>query len=344
LPVPDGERISVVTPTLRRPGEVAELLENLSRQTVLPSELVLVDGAPNGEERTREALSAREAAVPFACVYIRRSGGTAIQRNIGIDAASGDYIAFIDDDIRLEPDFFEKMLEVFRADREKKVGGITGYITNQYLDPRKSPRWRWYRRLRLFSTYEPGRFDFKTGYPINRYLQAPHETAKEIDFMGAGCALWRRAVLDSGLRFSEFFRDYGILEDAHFALRARAGWKLLELGNARCVHLRSQNARQDGRRVARKTAVNYRFVFVDIVPQRTLAQELRFWTVQFVDLFRILAFAVRSRSLDSLKTALGKGEGIWTALWLPAPAREAQERADKSRAAKPPVRQHILRK
>ena len=160
-------RISVVTPTLKRPAEVRELLVNLSRQTLLPMELILVDGAPLGEDSTQNVVL-HSADLPFAVQYIRCTGGTAIQRNAGIDAAQGDFIAFVDDDIRLAPDFFERMLEAFDADEQGRIGGITGYITNQHLDASTSRRWQWYRRMNLFTTYEPGRFDYETGYPINR--------------------------------------------------------------------------------------------------------------------------------------------------------------------------------
>jgi hypothetical protein len=164
--------------------------------------------------------------------------------------------------------------------------------------------------MRLFSTYEPGRYDFETGYPINRYLHPPHEGVREIDFMGSNCALWRREVFEEGLHFSEFFADYGMLEDAHFALRAKRRWKLLECGRAHCRHLHSAGGRVDSRRLAQKTAINYRFVFMDIVPRRTLRQEYRFWRVQFFDLFRMLAWALRHRSKDNWLSVAGKIEGI----------------------------------
>jgi len=316
--------ISVVTPTLGRPDHVRELLSNLSAQSLRPGEIVLVDGAPAGQDSTERVVAEVRADLPYGCVYIRRGGGTAIQRNIGIDAARGEFIAFIDDDIRLDPEFFARLVTAFRADELKTAGGIAGYITNQHLDPSTSSRWRWYRRLRLFQTYEPGRYDYQTGYPINRYLQPPHDRLKEIDFMGAGCAMWRREVFDGGLRFSEFFKDYGILEDAHLALRASRQWKLFELGTAHCIHLRCQVSKPDSRRIARKTAVNYRYVFVDLVPQRTWRQEFRFWRVQAIDLARIMAYAVRRWDKDSVWAAVGKAEGILGA---------ARLRRDQSAAA-----------
>jgi len=118
--------ITVVTPTLGRPDEVRDLLANLAAQTAPPAELVLVDGAPPGDERTREVVAA--AGLPFAIVYVRRGGGTAIQRNAGIDVAGGELIAFVDDDIRLEPDYFARTpvddvraLEAERRDLQEEL-------------------------------------------------------------------------------------------------------------------------------------------------------------------------------------------------------------------------------
>lgn len=315
----DSPRISVVTPTLRRPADVAEMLDDLSKQTILPYELILVDGAPAGEEETSEIIQKRIATLNYRVEYIRRGGGTAIQRNIGIDCATGNFIAFIDDDIRLAPDFFERIVEIYKSDTAIRIGGVAGYITNQYLNAQTSPRWRWYRRLGLFRTYEPGRYDFETGYPINRYLQPPHDRIREIDFMGSNCALWRREVFDAGLRFSEFFVDYGVLEDAHLALRARRQWKLLECGSARCIHLRSPSGRLDKRQLTRKSAVNYRFVFIDIVRRRTWKQECRFWRVQLVDLLNICVHALKTGSKEDWLGAVGKIEGIITSVRLNTP-------------------------
>ena len=312
-------RISIVTPTLRRPAEVRELLANLSQQVSLPYELILVDGAPHGEDETQQIV-AQAARLPFEVRYIRHGGGTAIQRNVGVDAAKGDFIAFIDDDIRLEPDFFKVILEAFASDTEKRIGGITGYITNQRLDASTSRRWKWYRRLQLFTTYEPGRFDYQTGYPINRYLQPPHEGVREVDFLSSNSAVWRRKLFDDGLRFDEFFVGFGVMEDAQMSLRARKNWNLLEHGRAHCQHLHAGGGREDSRSVARKTAVNHRYLFITIVPKRTWKQELRFWRVQVVHLIIFLAAAFRSSNRQNWLAALGMFEGILAGARLRIPS------------------------
>ncbi|MBD3245691.1 MAG: glycosyltransferase [Candidatus Omnitrophica bacterium] len=314
-------RISVVTPTLFRPEEVMGLLENLCRQILLPEEVIIVDGAPQEEKSTEARVVRAHARLPFRCHYIRAGGGTAVQRNIGIDAASGNFLAFIDDDVRLDRDFFERIVEVFADDDGCRIGGIAGYITNQYFDPQRSLRWKWYRRLRLLSTYEPGRYDFNTGYPVNRYMYPPHSGVRKIDFMGANCAVWRKAVFSQGFRFDEFFADYGVLEDVHFALRAGRKWDLYECGRARCVHLRSPGGRVNSGQMNYKTAVNYRYVFVDAVPRRTWRQECAFWRMQIFDLCRLAYVALRSGNPADWHAVGGKCAGIRDAVGVRPPPR-----------------------
>ena len=301
-------RLSVVTPTLRRPEEVVALITNLTQQTLMPDELILVDGASSDETETEEKVAALSESLPFRCHYFRHPRGTAIQRNAGIDVASGDLIALIDDDIRLEPDFFKIVTEVFAS--QPNAGGVVGYRINQHFSPKQAQRWRWYRRLKLLTTYEPGKYDFQSGYPINANLQPPFTGVRPVDFMTTSCAVWRREVFDAGLRFDPFFIDYGVLEDAHFSLRAARRWELLQCGDARCSHLHSPNGRVDSRKIGYKCVVNYYYVFQDIVKPLTWHHKLRFWRFQAFELFRVASSAIRRRRMTDFMELRGRLEGI----------------------------------
>lgn len=303
------DAITIVTPTLHRPTEVAALLENLSRQQRLPFELIIVDGAPPGENATAECVERLRRQLPFPCRYLRHSGGTAIQRNAGIEAATTPLIALIDDDIRLEPDFLTRIAEVFARDPDGSIGGVVGYRVNQHF-PAATGRWRWYRRLRFFSTYEPGRYDYQSGIPINVNLQPPFTGLRTIDFMTTACAVWRREVFAAGLRFDPFFRDYGMLEDAHFSLRAGRRWRLLQSGDARCHHLHAPGGRVSRRRIGFKCVVNYYYVFNDIAGPLTFRQRCRFWSFQIFELGRMLASAMRRRNSGDLAELIGRLEGF----------------------------------
>ncbi len=304
--------ISVVTPTFLRPVEVAGLLENIALLPLRPDEIILVDGAPSGHDETEQVVRSIIETYPIRINYIRQDGGTAIQRNHGIDAAKGDFIAFIDDDVRLAPDFFRTILKVFETDHERSVGGVVGYRSNEYFDSTTSERWRWYRSLGLLTTFEPGRYDFECGYPINNSMQPPFSGTRPVDFMTTACAVWRRQVFDSGLRFDEFFRDYGVLEDAHLSLRAARDWKLLQCGDAHCVELRSPNGRSDRRSIGYKAVANYYYVFRDVAGPLDNGRLFRFWRFQAFELFRLGLSAVRRFRSDDLLEIVGRVEGIFS--------------------------------
>jgi glycosyltransferase involved in cell wall biosynthesis len=302
--------LSVVTPTFFRPLEVIGLLENLARQAHMPSEVILVDGAPTEEVATEAAVAERVDSFPFRVRYLRRSGGTAIQRNVGIDLAEGSFIAFIDDDVRLEPDFFQQIMRVFDRDGAGSVGGVVGYRTNQHFRLEDHRRWRWYRRLKLLHTFEPGRYDFACGYPINNHLQPPFSGVRQVNFMTTACAVWRHEVVAGGLRFDSFFQDYGMLEDAHFSLKAGREWDLWQCGDARCIEMSSPNGRVDRRKIGFKCVVNYYFVFQDIVRPLTWRHKARFWRYQAFEFLRVGLSAVWRLRRSDLLELRGRLEGV----------------------------------
>jgi glycosyltransferase involved in cell wall biosynthesis len=303
--------VSVVTPTFRRPVEIVGMLENLSQQTHLPMEVIIVDGASTEERASEEAITPIIDSFPFRVRYIRHGGGTAIQRNVGIDVAEGDFISFIDDDVRLAPQFFQQVLVAFDTPGERRIGGIVGYRTNQHFRPEDRLRWRMYRRLNLLKTFEPGAYDFECGYPVNNNMQPPFAGVRKVNFMTTACAVWRREVLDSGLRFDTFFSDYGMLEDAHFSLRAGRRWELLQCGDAHCEELSSRNGREDRRKIGYKCVVNYYYVFRDIVGPLTWRHQVRFWRYQAFELLRIGTSAIRRMRAADVHDLRGRLEGMF---------------------------------
>jgi GT2 family glycosyltransferase len=301
--------VSIVVPTLRRPAEVDELLTNLAALVRPPRELILVDAGPPDDTRTQELVERRRVELPFSIVHVPHARGTAIQRNGGIDRATSDFIAMIDDDVRVQPDFFEVLLAEFAKDTKREVGTIVGFRTNQQVLPDVG-RWRMYKALRLLSVFEAGRYDYENGYPINPTMQPPFTGTREVDFVSGGLTLWRREVFADGLRFDPFFADYGLLEDAHLALSAkRRGWRLLQSGDAHCVHLHSPTARSGRRLVGKKSVVNYYYVFESIAGPLTPSQKARFWRFQAFELMRLAASSVRRRRMRDLEFLLGKLEG-----------------------------------
>ena len=96
--------VSVVVRTLGRPT-LGRALDAVARQTHRPLEIVLVDAG--GSLAPRE----KHRDVP-----VRLVRGGPLQRaaaaNAGLDAAQGDWIAFLDEDDEVEPDHIAQLLAV----------------------------------------------------------------------------------------------------------------------------------------------------------------------------------------------------------------------------------------
>ena len=304
-------QVSIVTPTYYRHQELPDMLKALARQTRLPGEVVLVDGAPPEEMRTQQFIAAQGGQFPFAIVYLRRQGGTAIQRNHGIQAARGQYIFFMDDDVRPNPDYVAEILAVFEADTAHKIGGVAGYRTNQYFAMETMSRWRWYKRLGLLNVFEGGRYDYHNGYPINNNMVPPFTGTRPVDFMTTACSAYRRQVFDQGLRFDDFFIGFGVLEDAHLALSAKkAGWQLVQCGTATCIELNSPSGRSKPFVIAERTCYNYYYVFKSICGPLTLGQKWRFFRFQAFEWLRALGGMLRRPGRYAWGYFWGKTYGI----------------------------------
>lgn len=106
--------VSVVIPTYGRPNLVCETVESVIAQTYRNTELVIVDDcSPRPVEPVLQELLSG-SSIDIQCIQHDQNRGANTARNTGIDAASGSYIAFLDDDDLWEPTKLERQVEAFR--------------------------------------------------------------------------------------------------------------------------------------------------------------------------------------------------------------------------------------
>ncbi|MBU6309321.1 MAG: glycosyltransferase [Planctomycetes bacterium] len=111
--------ISVVINTYNRATSLPRTLAALRQQRYRDFEVVVVNGpSTDGTASLLEAW--QDACVIRRCPEINIS----MSRNVGIAAASGDVVAFIDDDAIPEPDWLEKLAEPYADPQVAGVGGI----------------------------------------------------------------------------------------------------------------------------------------------------------------------------------------------------------------------------
>ena len=103
------ETIDVIIPTVGRPRYVKQIVEDLSRQSLLPKRIIIVEQQPNAIGSELEDLLAKEW--PFHIVHIfTNQTGACMARNKALEKVESDWIFFADDDIRLEKEVLDKTL------------------------------------------------------------------------------------------------------------------------------------------------------------------------------------------------------------------------------------------
>lgn len=108
-------RVSVIIPVYNVEPYLCETLQSLKTQTMQDFEVLLVDD--HGTDRSIEVARAFTAGdARFRYLQTPHNGGPGVARNVGIEAAQGDYIAFIDGDDLYAPTFLEKLLSAATHD------------------------------------------------------------------------------------------------------------------------------------------------------------------------------------------------------------------------------------
>jgi len=109
------QKISIVIPALNEEMFLPNLLASLAEQTKQDFEVIVVDGS--SEDRTVEAALVYKDQLPNLKVIVSEKRGLPLQRNLGANAASGEWLIFIDADSIMLPYFIER-LEWFIDDRK----------------------------------------------------------------------------------------------------------------------------------------------------------------------------------------------------------------------------------
>lgn len=119
-------RVSVVVCTYNRAESLSRCLESVMHQETggtFTYEVVVVDDGST--DHTAKVVVQTQAAGGAPVRYVRNweGGGVAAARNLGVEAASGGWVAFCDDDQRAAPDWLKELLRVGWERGARCVGG-----------------------------------------------------------------------------------------------------------------------------------------------------------------------------------------------------------------------------
>jgi GT2 family glycosyltransferase len=199
-------KVSIVILTALGATHLPECLDSLRAQTYPPDrvEVVVVDNG-SADDPTREA----ERGYPGARV-IRASTnlGFAAGNNLGADAATGDYLIFLNDDTRAAPDWLRELVETAQRRRAAAVASTILDWSGRSID------------------FVDGAVSFQgKGFQLHYNVPADKVTREEKPLLFAcGCAMLidRAVFLDAGRWDEGAFAYY---EDVEL------GWRLNLLGH-----------------------------------------------------------------------------------------------------------------
>jgi CDP-glycerol glycerophosphotransferase len=193
-------RISAVVPIHNVEPYLADCLDSILAQTNGDFEAILVDdGSTDGSAAIAEEFARRD---PRLRLIRRPNGGLGAARNTGIDAAGGEFLAFVDSDDLLPPRAWELLLRSLDATGSDFATGNVHRLTPE--GTRQAPF--------LARTFAKSR-------------RATHVTRFRpliVDRIAPN-KLWRRSFWDAhGLRFPEgmLHEDIPVVVPAQFAARA----------------------------------------------------------------------------------------------------------------------------
>jgi len=106
--------VSVVIPTYHRTVAVlSRAVDSVLNQSFLPSDIIVVDDN-NGDLQLSQDIAAFCRSCQVRYIYSGGRGGSGA-RNLGIQAACGEYVAFLDDDDQWLPEKLEIQLPLFES-------------------------------------------------------------------------------------------------------------------------------------------------------------------------------------------------------------------------------------
>lgn len=128
--------VSVIIPTHNRAGYLKRAVTSVLNQSYSNIEIIIIaNGCNDGSDDVVGCLKKNFPKIIIALVFSETLGG-ARARNIGIDKANGEYIAFLDDDDSWHPDKLHVQIALLKHHRYAIIGSnfVTVY-SNVYSQP-----------------------------------------------------------------------------------------------------------------------------------------------------------------------------------------------------------------
>ena len=256
--------------------------------SIPPSRVIIVDSS---DESPDLPLITSKFQIDF---FHTNLNSAARQRNFGLRSiknlkASYSYVSFIDDDVRVDSNYFERVIAIFEAHAD--AVGVSGVALNEFYSQRK----RSWVSDAIGLTGKPCSI---TAANIN--IPADRDTVNlEAEWL-IGCSTWKLTLLTDSIAFEEDFDNQSVFEDVIFSFRCKKLGRLICDSRIKLDHMYSPIGRSNSFEFYRSWTRNrYRLFRYDQQKSRKA-----FWFLQTILILEGLFNQLSKKNRD-LKRARG---------------------------------------
>lgn len=319
--------LSLIICTYQRPYSLLRLLESVKAQKLYPDQIIVVDGSI--DKKTENAIAGIQLDYLDYYLVSTEHRGLTRQRNFGISKVMEniEVICFLDDDVVLLPDYFEKLIMTYGNFPDAL--GVGGFIIE------KNVKWQrlgknkaefnefefdgWKRelgsrnvlrkKLNLLSDRHPGIMpEFSHGFSIG-FLPPSGKTYPVEYFMG--CAMSFKASVTKRLKFSDYFEGYGLYEDLDFCLKVAKLGPLYVNTAAKLYHHHASSGRPNQFKYGKMVSRNGKYVWRLKYPNPKFKAKIKFYKISLLlTLVRFGNIFNTSTRKEAFTEALGRFYGI----------------------------------
>jgi len=207
----EDDLVSFYVPTFNSEKTIRRCLVSIQNQNITPKEILVVDaGSTDNTVKIAQELGVKTIVKDSTL-------GLAAARNIGIQNTTGEYVASVDSDVELSPEWLKIVLN---AIKKEGVGGVGG------------------RLIETSSIYTIQQWRF---FHMQQNWGEKEITPKFL--FGADNIYRREALLNAGLYDESFTTNH---EDVDICEKlTKKGYRLLYLPEATCFHLREDTVKSN---------------------------------------------------------------------------------------------------
>lgn len=175
--------VSVIIVTFNSEKTVERTMRSLLKQSVLPREVIVIDGGSS--DGTLQVVNRMKEVALLPIILVSKvHGSRGYCRNVGLEHSSGDIIAFLDSDCEAPLDWLSNLISTLR-----KPGSHVKGVGGPYVPPADS---------HSFSNTTYHLLGASTGRLTAQFLRKEDNEKHVVTMPGGNCAFEKSALLEAG--------------------------------------------------------------------------------------------------------------------------------------------------